>query len=272
MVTIAILQMNSDVDPAINLRVIEEAAIKAANQGAKMLFTPEMSLLVDRDRKRAEKTLDKEAEKFLLSSLVDVSRRQNIWITAGGPSLLKCGRFANRYWVFSPSKNVPVDHYDKIHMFDVDLATGEKWKESSVYKAGSRVVSVERTPIGPLGLAICYDLRFPALFSRLGSLNCNAITIPSAFTVPTGKDHWHILLRARAIEASSYVIAPAQVGKHKDGRETFGHSLVVDPWGTIILELNGSNEELGLCDVDVARINDVRSQLPSLANRRFLAE
>ncbi|MFV0643880.1 MAG: nitrilase-related carbon-nitrogen hydrolase, partial [Sphingomonadaceae bacterium] len=157
--------------------------------------------------------------------------------------------------------------YDKIHMFDVDLASGESWREASAYRPGEEVVTVE-TPAGRLGLAIWYDIRFPALFDALGRKNCDLIAIPAAFTVPTGKDHWHILQRARAIEASAYVVAAAQVGKHEDGRSTYGHSLVVDPWGDITLDLGGDMPCLGYATIDPARIANVRAQLPSLANRR----
>jgi predicted amidohydrolase len=158
--------------------------------------------------------------------------------------------------------------YDKIHMFDVDLASGESWRESNAYRAGRAVMSVEDTPVGKLGLAVCYDLRFPALFGALGDRACDAIAVPAAFTKPTGAAHWHVLLRARAIEASAFVIAAAQVGRHEDGRETYGHSLVVDPWGEVLLDMGGEVPRLGLCDIDLGRIAAVRAQVPALANRR----
>jgi predicted amidohydrolase len=179
------------------------------------------------------------------------------------------GRWANRALVVDAAGNVAA-RYDKIHMFDVDLASGESWRESKAYAAGDAVVTVE-TPAGRLGLAICYDIRFPALFEALGKKSCDLIAIPAAFTVPTGKAHWHLLQRARAIEASAYVVAAAQVGKHDDGRSTYGHSLVVDPWGEVLLDMGGEAAGLAFAEIDPARIADVRRQLPSLANRRKIA-
>ena len=155
-------------------------------------------------------------------------------------------------------------------MFDVDLATGESWRESNAYAAGDAVVTVE-TPLGRLGLAICYDIRFPALFEALGRAQCDLIAIPAAFTVPTGKAHWHLLQRARAVEASAFVIAAAQVGRHEDGRTTYGHSLVVDPWGEVLLDMGETEAGIGFAELHPERIADVRAQLPSLANRRDIA-
>jgi predicted amidohydrolase len=157
--------------------------------------------------------------------------------------------------------------YDKIHLFDVDLPTGESWRESSVYAAGKGVVLVNGTPVGRLGLTICYDLRFPGLFARLAESDADVIAVPAAFTVPTGKAHWHVLLRARAIEAGLFVVAAAQVGHHEDGRNTFGHSLVVDPWGDILLDM-GEEQGVGFADIDLKRISDVRSRIPALNHRR----
>ena len=156
-------------------------------------------------------------------------------------------------------------------MFDVDLDSGESWRESNAYKAGGGAVSVPDTPLGRLGLTICYDIRFPALFDALGRERCDVIAIPAAFTVPTGKAHWHVLQRARAIEASAFVVAAAQVGEHADGRRTYGHSLVVDPWGEVLLDMGGDAAGLAFCDIDLARIAEVRAQVPSLANRRQIA-
>jgi predicted amidohydrolase len=160
-----------------------------------------------------------------------------------------------------------VARYDKIHMFDVDLATGESWRESNAYAAGDKVVTVE-TPAGRLGLTICYDIRFPALFEALGEQKCDIIAIPAAFTVPTGAAHWHLLQRARAIEGSAYVVAAAQAGRHADGRSTYGHSLVVDPWGEVLLDMGSEGNGLGFAEIDPAWLAEVRKQLPSLANRR----
>ena len=161
--------------------------------------------------------------------------------------------------------------YDKIHLFDVDLPTGESWRESDVYAAGSERGDRRRTPVGRLGLTICYDLRFPALFARLAEAGAEVIAVPAAFTVPTGKAHWHVLLRARAIEAGLFVVAAAQVGRHEDGRKTFGHSLVVDPWGEVLLDM-GDRHGIGFAEIDPARIADVRSRIPALDHRRPIPE
>ena len=153
-------------------------------------------------------------------------------------------------------------------MFDVTLASGETWRESAAYAPGEEVVVVEGTPVGRLGLTICYDVRFPALFEQLGRRFCDVIAIPAAFTVPTGQAHWHLMQRARAVEASAWVVAAAQVGEHADGRRTYGHSLVVDPWGEVVLDMGGDAPGLAFAEIDPQRTADIRAQLPSLANRR----
>ncbi len=156
--------------------------------------------------------------------------------------------------------------YDKMHLFDVDLATGESWRESSAYRAGDRPV-VADTPLGKMGLTICYDIRFPDLYSMLSQSGATIFAVPAAFTVPTGKAHWHVLLRARAIESAAFVIAAAQTGKHEDGRETYGHSLVIDPWGEVLLDM-GSEPGLGFAELDLDRVTEVRAQIPVHLNRR----
>lgn len=268
MPTIAVLQMCSGTDPAANYAVIEQAARDARNGGASMLFTPEMSLLLDRDRARAAPHIVPESESPFVPMLSALAQDTGVAIALGSmPVAVGEGRSANRTMVFSPGA-AEAATYDKIHMFDVALANGESWRESAAYRPGERVVTVEDTPLGRLGLAICYDLRFPALFAALGDRGCDAIAVPAAFTVPTGAAHWHVLLRARAIEASAFVIAAAQVGTHEDGRTTYGHSLVIDPWGAVLLDMGGTAAGLGFCDIDLGRIAEVRGQVPALANRR----
>lgn len=268
---IALFQMTSGIDPEANLFAIEEAAQEAARQGAHILFTPEMATLLDRDRKRAAPSIDAGLVWELQEKLTNYAMEFGIDIALGSmPVPGSGGKSANRSMYFDRNCEGPVDPvtYDKMHMFDVALSTGEKWRESSAYQAGEEVVAVEETPLGRLGLTICYDMRFPALFEALGQRQCNAIAVPAAFTRPTGQAHWHVLLRARAIEAQAFVIAAAQVGKHEDGRETYGHSLVVDPWGEVLLDMGGDKPGLGFCDIDLGRIDEVRAQVPSLANRR----
>lgn len=268
---IAVLQMCSGIDPEANLAVIEDAARRAAKEGAEVLFTPEMSLLLDRDRARGGVWINSgEADEFA-HLLTITAVKSFIDIAVGSmPVVSGRGKWANRSFYFRGRGGDPVT-YDKIHMFDVELATGESWRESAAYDPGREVVTVEDTPLGRLGLTICYDLRFPALFGELGNRRCDVIAVPAAFTKPTGAAHWHIMLRARAIEASAFIVAAAQVGTHEDGRATYGHSLVVDPWGEVLLDMGGEEPGLAFCDIDLARIAEVRAQVPALANRRPIA-
>jgi len=268
MAKIAILQMNSGIDPKRNFTAIEAALQEAQGEGADILFTPEMSLLLDRDRKRAAATMASPDYTVLQDKLCDLAMSGRTDLALGSmPMPLPGGKFANRSFYFHAEGQQPAQ-YDKLHMFDVELSTGETWRESNAYEPGKFVVSEPDTPLGTLGLTICYDLRFPALFEALGKARCDAIAVPAAFTRPTGVAHWHVLLRARAIEASAFVIAAAQVGRHEDGRETYGHSLVVDPWGEVLLDMGGDEPGLGYCEIDLARISEVNAQVPSLANRR----
>lgn len=267
---IALYQMTTGIDPEANAAAIVSAMERAAAGGAAMLFTPEMSGLLDRKRSRAVEHIVREADDRVLAEVRAAAARLGLWVHLGSLAILRDdGLWANRAFVIDGQGGIAA-RYDKIHMFDVDLASGESWRESAAYAAGNAIVTAE-TPVGKLGLAICYDIRFPALFEALGRACCDVIAIPAAFTVPTGKAHWHLLQRARAVEASAWVIAAAQVGEHQDGRTTYGHSLVVDPWGEIVLDLGGETAALGFADIDPSRTADVRAQLPSLANRRAIA-
>lgn len=272
MARIAILQMTSGIDPEANFETIRQAVADAAGGGAGMLFTPEMSLMLDRDRARAAGHIEVDGGQFP-SRLATLAREYRLHLAIGSMAVAtSAGTWANRTYLFAPGGGPGYVTYDKIHMFDVDLANGESWRESNAYQAGSAVVVADDTPVGKLGLTICYDLRFPALFGELGDRRCDAIAVPASFTVPTGRAHWHVLLRARAIEASAFVIAAAQVGKHEDGRETYGHSLVIDPWGEVLLDMGGKEPGLGFAEIDLSRIAEVRAQVPSLANRREIAK
>lgn len=267
MTTIALLQMTSGIDPRANAATIADAAARAAGEGAEMLFTPEMAGLLDRDRKRATRNIVAERESPVVETVARAAGDAGIWVALGLPVLRDDGRWANRMLLFDASGEI-AGRYDKIHMFDVELDTGESWRESAAYAPGEEVVTVSGTPLGKLGLTICYDIRFPALFEELGRQQCDAIAIPAAFTVPTGRAHWELLQRGRAVEASAFVIGAAQVGQHEDGRATYGHSLVVGPWGDILLDMGEEGPGMQLCDLDMSRIAEVRKQLPSLANKR----
>lgn len=266
----ALFQMTTGVDPEANAAAIVDAVAQARSGGAAMLFTPEMSGLLDRDRKRAAGSIVREEDDRVLAAVREAAAREGVWVALGSLAVAReDGRWANRAFVIDDTGAI-VARYDKMHMFDVDLATGESWRESNAYAAGDSVATVE-TPLGRLGLAICYDIRFPALFEALGQAQCDVIAIPAAFTVPTGAAHWHLLQRARAVEASAYVLAAAQVGRHEDGRATYGHSLAIDPWGEVLLDMGGEAPGIGFAQIDLARIAEVRAQLPSLANRRVIA-
>jgi predicted amidohydrolase len=267
MARIALFQSTTGIDPAANARALDQAIAEAAAGGAEILFTPEMSGLLDRDSARAAKSLRDEADDPVLAACREAAREHRIWLHIGSLAVLAGnGKVANRGFVIDREGHVRA-RYDKLHLFDVDLPTGESWRESNTYSAGSGVVLVNGTPVGKLGLTICYDLRFPGLFARLAEADADIIAVPAAFTVPTGKAHWHILLRARAIEAGLFVAAAAQVGRHADGRQTFGHSLVVDPWGDILLDM-GEEPGVGFADIDLKRISDVRGRIPALHHRR----
>ena len=271
MTRVALYQATTGIDPAVNATSLCNATRRAAEGGAQMLFTPEMSGLLDRNRVRATSNVVSEGDNEVLRQVRDAARDAGIWVALGSLAVRhEDGEsWANRAFVIDADGDI-VARYDKIHMFDVDLDTGESWRESNAYRAGDTVKTAP-TPVGKLGLAICYDLRFPALFDALGKEECDAIALPAAFTVPTGRDHWHVMLRARAIEASAYVIAAAQVGSHEDGRETFGHSLVVDPWGRVLLDMGNEADAVGFAEIEADRIAEVRRQLPSLANRRAIS-
>ena len=267
MTRVALFQTTTGTDPNANAMSLAKAVRDAGEGGAAMLFTPEMSGLLDRNRARAAEHVVPEAENPVLMAVRQAARDAGIWVALGSLAVLRGdGRWANRSLLIDPQGEVTA-RYDKIHMFDVELATGETWRESAAYAPGNQVVTAQ-TAIGHLGLAVCYDIRFPALFEELGRRQCDVIAIPAAFTVPTGKAHWHLFQRTRAVEASAFVIAAAQVGIHEDGRVTYGHSLVVDPWGEVLLDMGGDATGIGFAEIDPARIAEVRAQLPSLANRR----
>ena len=273
---IALHQMTSCIDPMRNASDMQDAIAKAADDGAVMYFAPEMALLVDRDRARARKYMADESHSMALQSLIAAAARHRIWVHIGSMPILNDGadKLANRSIIISPDGAIAA-RYDKMHLFDVDLASGETWRESSAYLGGEQPVVVQ-TPLGQMGLAICYDMRFPDLFSAYAKSGVDVLTLPSAFTVPTGEAHWHTLLSARAIESAAFVIAAAQCGVHEDGRQTYGHSLVVDPWGSILLDM-GDLPALACVDLDLDAIKRVRQQIPVHANRRnipspFIAE
>ena len=268
----AIFQMTSGIDPAANANAMTDMIARAAGEGADIVFTPEMAGYLDRDRQRAAATLRSEADDPVLVQVREAAAKHGLWVHIGSLPLKDeraDGRWTNRSFMIDAAGQVRA-RYDKIHLFDVDLDTGERWRESAVYGPGERVVAVD-TPWARMGMTVCYDMRFPDLYRALTNAGASVLLMPAAFTVPTGQAHWHILLRARAIEAGCFVIAAAQTGRHADGRETYGHSLIVDPWGDVLLDM-GAESSLALAEIDLGRIEGVRAKVPALANRRIIAQ
>jgi deaminated glutathione amidase len=269
---IALYQMTGGVDPHVNCASVLTAMKQAAAEHAMMLFTPEMSNILDRDRNRSAMHLSTESDDVGLKLLCEGAAKSGMWLHIGSMAFLSetsDNQRVNRGLVIDNHGHIRA-RYDKLHLFDVDLPSGESWRESSLYRAGEGAIVVP-TPAGFIGLSVCYDIRFPALYQALSASGANVLAVPAAFTVPTGKEHWHILLQARAIENAAWVIAAAQVGTHEDGRATFGHSLVVDPWGRIVLDM-ADRMGLGYADIDHSITSDTRAQIPILSHRRAIPD
>jgi predicted amidohydrolase len=264
---IAVHQMCSGICPTGNVEKMADAIYQAAAQGANMYFAPEMSVLLDRNRTRAAANIDFESDSLALIQLAEAARKCGIWVHIGSMPVQdgQGGKYANRSIIIDSEGKIRA-RYDKMHLFDVDLSTGETWRESNAYNAGSGPVAVN-CPLGLLGLTICYDIRFPDLFAAYARSAVDVLALPAAFTVPTGAAHWHVLLRARAIECQAFVIAAAQSGLHEDGRQTYGHSLVIDPWGEVLLDME-DGEGIGYATLDLSHIAEARRQIPVQSNRR----
>ncbi len=265
---IGVLQMTSGIDPAVNAATLVDAIAEAGAAGAAMLFTPEMSGLIDRDRSRAAASIVDEDDDPVLAAVRHAAAEARVWVHLGSLAVRRPdGKYANRGFVIDDAGAIRA-RYDKLHLFDVDLPTGESWRESAAYIGGDTAIVVD-TPAGKLGASICYDLRFADLYRALSNAGATILSVPAAFTRPTGAAHWHVLLRARAIEAGAFVVAAAQTGVHADGRETYGHSLVIDPWGEVLLDM-GDAAGLAFTDIDLARIDQVRSRIPVIEHRRAI--
>lgn len=268
---IAIAQTTSGIDPAANAAGLADTIAAAAEGGAAMLFTPEMSGMLDRNSKRLFANARGEDDDIVLAAVREGARKAGIWVALGSLALKDArhaDRLVNRSFVIDAEGEIRA-RYDKMHLFDVEAAAGEVYRESASFAPGAGA-SLAETPLGTLGLAICYDVRFPRLFDALSGAGARVIAVPAAFTRPTGRAHWHTLLRARAIETAAFVIAAAQTGEHEDGRATYGHSLVIDPWGDILLDM-GEPAGIGFVDLDLARVDDVRRRIPVLSHRREVA-
>jgi predicted amidohydrolase len=270
--TASCIQFTAGPDPEPNIRAVSDMIRRARDGGADLVMTPEVSNFIAAGRSRRD-TARREAEDPALAAFRDLAQETGAWLLAGSlvidlsgePGMEGETRLANRSFLIDPEGAIAA-RYDKIHMFDVDLAGGESYRESSAYRPGNRTV-VASLPWGRLGMTVCYDLRFPQLYRALAKAGADFLTIPSVFTVPTGRAHWHVLLRARAIETGCFVFAPAQWGEHAGGRKSYGHSLIVDPWGEVLAE-GGEGVGIVSARIDPARVAEVRHMVPSLGHDR----
>lgn len=265
---VALVQLRSGRVPAANVEAASALVREAARDGARYVQTPEVTNLMELDRQVLFETLKEEAADEALKAFKALAGELGIFLHVGSLALkISDTKAVNRAFVIGPDGEIR-SRYDKIHMFDVDLGGGEAYRESNAYRPGERAVLSDVDGIR-LGLTICYDLRFPALYRALAEGGASVLTVPSAFTRPTGEAHWHVLLRARAIENGAYMLAAAQGGKHENGRETYGHSLIVDPWGRVIAEA-GVDPGVVLAEIDLKEVASARARIPSLSNgRRF---
>jgi predicted amidohydrolase len=266
--TVGLVQMRSGLLPAVNLDTAVQLIGDAKTNGADYVQTPEMTNIMDIKRERLFATMVSEEDDPCLARFRELARRLGIFLHVGSLAIrISPERAANRSFLIDRQGEI-VGRYDKVHMFDVDLANGESYRESRNFRPGESAI-VADLPWGRLGLTICYDLRFPALYRALAEAGASFISIPAAFTKQTGEAHWHVLIRARAIENGSFVLAAAQGGMHENGRETFGHSLVVDPWGRILAE-GGTEPGVVMAKIDPAEVAAARGRIPSLQHgRRF---
>jgi len=261
-----LVQMCTGREVTRNLREASELIREAAARGAQYVQTPEVTSLMEMERARLFAAVTAEAGNHAIGFFAELALELNIWLHIGSmPILLGNGKIANRSYLFGPNGDI-VARFDKIHMFDVALPNGETYRESKNYEAGSQGM-LAKLPWGVLGLTVCYDLRFPQLYRALAKAGADFLAIPSAFTKPTGEAHWHVLLRARAIENGCFVLAAAQAGRHESGRETYGHSLIVSPWGEIVAEA-GVHSSVIVADLNCAEVREARQRIPSLQHDR----
>jgi len=263
----AAVQMRSGKDPARNVVDFEALVREAAGKGATYVQTPEMTGAIIRDKADRVAAFRPEGQDVIVAAARRLSAELGIHLHVGSTGILRDdGKIANRAFLFTPDGTLAA-RYDKIHMFDVDLDNGESWRESATYEPG---VDAQIVDIGAarLGFAICYDVRFPHLFRAEALAGAEVLSVPAAFTRQTGEAHWHVLLRARAIENGAFLVAAAQGGLHEDGRETYGHSLIVDPWGKVLAEVDGDEPGIAIAEIDTAQSAAARGKIPNLKNAR----
>lgn len=277
MMRIALVQLNSGNDPEKNLPIIENYIREAKSGGAEFILTPENTNCLSSNRAKQLAVIHNQDDDPTLKRMRELAAELKVWLLLGSLSFKiddPDGRTVNRSVLISPDGKVKAQ-YDKIHMFDVDLGNDEVYKESALVRPGEKAV-LAQTSFGKIGMSICYDLRFPSLFRALAKSGAQILTIPAAFTVPTGKAHWHTLLQARAIETGCFVLAPAQTGTHDCGgktpRKTYGHSLVVSPWGQVLAD-GGETTGMTFADIDLNQVTEARKKMPSLRHdRTFVIE
>jgi predicted amidohydrolase len=271
--TAACIQFTAGPDPEPNLREVSALIRQARAAGADLIMTPEVSNFIESGRRRREKAR-REGDDLFLVSMRELARETGAWVLVGSLVIDPAGepgseageeRLANRSFLIDAAGGI-VARYDKIHMFDIDLPGGESYRESNAYRPGGRTVVAE-TPWGRLGMSVCYDVRFPHLYRALAQAGADFLTVPSVFTVPTGRAHWHVLQRARAIENGCFVFAPAQCGEHTGGRRSYGHSLIVDPWGEVLAD-GGEGTGIITAQIEPERIAKARGMVPSIRHDR----
>ena len=259
---VACVQANSERDIEPNLNPVSDLVLQAREAGAEFILLPENISMMEPTRKGILEKASPQSTHPALIHFRNLAEKTEAWLLVGSLAIqLSERQVANRSFLLN-SKGGIVAHYDKIHMFDVDLEDGESYQESKIYRSGEQAVMAD-TPWGPVGLSICYDLRFPHLYRTLAQAGAKYLTVPSAFTRTTGKAHWHELIRSRAIENGAYLLAPAQCGTHAGNRQTFGHSLIVDPWGKVLAD---GDDEVGvvLAEIDPKKVDEARRKIPSL--------
>jgi predicted amidohydrolase len=262
----ALIQTRTPASQAASLEQLRPLVADAAGQGAQLIATPEASNFLQRSRSAFAETVADAAHDAVVQAAQGWARDHGVWFLLGSALVRRDdGLFANRSMLFSPDGLAA--RYDKIHMFDVDLPTGERHRESAVYAPGEAAV-VAKTPWGGLGMTVCYDVRFPHLYRALAKAGAAILAVPAAFTRPTGEAHWSVLLRSRAIENGAFVLAPAQGGFHEDGRGTYGHSMIIAPWGEVLAEADGDEPGVIVADLDLNAVAKARGAIPSLANER----
>jgi len=267
----ACIQMRSTTEIQPNIAAASDLIREAAAEGAQFIATPEMTNLLDIRPGQARSKITNEAEDACLQALSELARELQVTLLIGSLAIALPDedRFANRSVLVGPDGAV-LARYDKIHMFDVEVGDGQSYRESKAYRAGQAAVLAD-TPLGRVGMTVCYDVRFPHLYRALGQAGAELITIPAAFTRVTGDAHWHVLIRARAIETGCFILAPAQGGLHDDGRETYGHSLIISPWGEVLAEADGIEPGVIYADLALEEVGKARARIPSLHNDQQIA-